>query len=111
MARRSAKGHEAAASLGGGRIRIEGVRDLYDSFCGQLTLLSPDIEIETAPFETRFSAPGGMYVSLTPYSEIFLVSIGKDSPFDIRVSGDEGYYRALDLALNHFLASLSRSEQ
>jgi hypothetical protein len=49
-----------------------------------------------------------MYVKISPYREIFLVSAGCDSPVEIRVSDEEGLLRALDLILECFLISTSQ---
>ncbi len=92
------------AAGNGGRINPPHVRRLYNSFCEQLVRFSLQVQVEAARFETRFTSPGGMLVILTPYQDIFMVSVGTGSPCDIRVSGEEGYFRALDLALNHFLS-------
>ncbi len=91
-------------ALGNGRrIGPMTVRDLYNSFCEQVVWFSADIEVEAAQFETRFSGPGGMRVTLTPYRDIFMVSVGTSATCEVRVSDEKAWYRALDLALNHFL--------
>lgn len=98
-----------AASGNGGRIGPVKIRDLYNSFCEQMIRLSDLVDVETTSFETRFSGPGEMYVAVSPYRDIFLVSIGRNTPFEIRVSSEESCFRALDLALNHYLTSISRN--
>lgn len=91
------------ALVNGRRIGPMTVRDLYNSFCEQVVWLSSDVEVEVAPFETRFSGPGGMYVALSPYRDLFMVSVGTSATCEVRVSDEHAWYRALDLALNHFL--------
>lgn len=97
----------AIATRNGGRISPPEVRALYESFCRQVALFSPLVEVEAARFETRFTSSAGMRVVVAPYHDIFMVSVGSGSPCDIRVSAEEGYFRALDLALNHFLSIYS----
>lgn len=92
------------AERNGGRISPPEVRALYESFCAQVARFSPPVEIEAARFETRFTSPAGVRIIVAPYHDIFMVSVGGGSPCEIRVSGEEGYFRALDLALNHFLS-------
>jgi len=97
----------AMAAGNGGRISPPEVRALYESFCAQVARFSPLVEVEAARFETRFTSTAGMRIVVAPYHDIFMVSVGSGSPCDIRVSGEEGYFRALDLALNHFLSIYS----
>ena len=91
------------AAGNGGRISPLKVRDLYNSFCETIIRMSCMIEVEAAAFETRFSCPDGLNVTLVPYRDLFMVSIGSSPQCDIRVTDEEGWVTALDLALNHFL--------
>ena len=97
----------AAAGRNGSRIAEPGVRRLYEILCGEIIGFSPSVTVEAAPFETRFATSSGMYVRISPYRELFLVSAGGESPVEIRVSDEEGLLRALDLALECFLISIS----
>ena len=91
------------AAGNGGRISPLKVRDLYNSFCENLIRMGRMIEVEAATFETRFSCPDGFDVTLVPYRDLFMVSVGSSPQCDIRVTDEEGWVTALDLALNHFL--------
>lgn len=95
----------AAADRNGERITEPGIRRLYSILCDEIIGFSPSVTVEAAPFETRFATSSGMYVKISPYREIFLVSAGCDYPVEIRVSDEEGLLRALDIALECFLIS------
>jgi hypothetical protein len=96
------------ARRNGSRISEDRVRRLYSVLCDEIIGFSPSVTVEAAPFETRFATSSGMYVKISPYREIFLVSAGCDSPVEIRVSDEEGLLRALDLILECFLISTSQ---
>ena len=93
------------ARRNGSRIAESGVRRLYSVFCDEIIGFSPAVTVDAAPFETRFATAAGMYVKVSPYRELFLVSAGCDSPVEIRVSDEDGLLRALDIALECFLIS------
>lgn len=97
--RREAAGHN------GLRITENRVRRLYSILCDEIIGFSPTVTVDAAPFETRFVTAAGMYVKVSPYRELFLVSAGCDSPVEIRVSDEDGLVRALDIALECFLIS------
>ena len=97
---------EAAGN--GTRIKPAKIRDMYNTLCDHLICFSSGVEVEAALFETRFSGPGGIRITLSPYSEIFTVSIGRSSICDIRVNDEQSYFRALDLSINHLLTCTSR---
>ncbi len=65
--------------------------------------------MEFTPFVIRFSDPVGFRVHVSPYRDLFRVSIDSLNPCDIRVSGVEGYIAALDLALKSFLDAGARA--
>ena len=94
-----------AAVRNGKRIADPGVRRLYDILCGEIVGFSPSVTVEAAPFETRFATSSGMYVRVSPYREIFLVSCGLESPLEIRVSDEGGLRRAVDMVLECFLSA------
>lgn len=96
-----------AAKRNGSRISENGVRRLYSILCDEIIGFSPSVTVEAAPFETRFATSSGMYIKISPYREIFLVSAGCESPVEIRVSDEEGFLRALDIVLECFLLSAS----
>ncbi len=95
----------AAAGRNGSRIADVGIRRLYSILCDEIIGFSPSVAVEAAPFETRFATASGMYVKVSPYRELFLVSAGCESPVEIRVSDEDGLLRALDLALECFLSA------
>jgi hypothetical protein len=97
-------GNTSAARLNGSTIGDSGVRRLYGMLCDEIEAFSPGVAVECAPFETRFTTGDGMYIRISPYRELFLVSIGAESPVEIRVSDEEGFLKALDLALESFLS-------
>ncbi len=91
------------AGRNGSRIADSGIRRLYSILCDEIVGFSPSVTVESAPFETRFATASGMYIKVSPYRELFLVSAGCDSPVEIRVSDEAGFVRALDIALECFL--------
>ena len=93
-----------AAGRNGSRIADGGIRRLYSILCDEIIGFSPSVTVEAAPFETRFATASGMYVKVSPYRELFLVAAGCESPVEIRVSDEDGLFRALDLALESFLS-------
>ncbi len=94
-----------AAGRNGLRISDSRVRRLYSILCDEIIGFSPAVTVDVAPFETRFATSAGMYVKVSPYRELFLVSAGCDSPVEIRVSDEDGLVRALDIVLECFLIS------
>ena len=93
------------AGRNGSRIADRGIRRLYSILCSEIVGFSRSVTVESAPFETRFATASGMYVKVSPYRELFLVSAGCESPLEIRVSDEDGLLRALDIALECFLES------
>ena len=74
-----------------------------------MSRFSDRFEIEVAPFEVTLRDPGaGFCVVVSPLRDLFLVSIGESRSFDVRVSSDESFLSALDLALERYLASVSK---
>ncbi len=100
---RSYKSRIKEAAKNGSRIKPVKIRDLYDTLCDHLICFSGQIEVESALFETRFSGPGGIEIVLSPYSEIFTVSVGGSTKCDVRVKDEHSYFRALDLSIKHML--------
>lgn len=96
---------ETAKALGGMAERLDdaSVRDLFVRFCGEIALLSDAVVMEIAPFEVLFSGPHGFRMRVAPYRDLFRVSIESDNPCDVRVSAEDGYVAALDLAVKSFL--------
>jgi len=94
-----------AARRNGLRIADEDIRSLYSSLSHEIICFSLSVTVEAAPFETRFATASGMYVKITPYRELFLVSAGCESPVEIRVSDEDGFFRALDIVLECFLSA------
>jgi hypothetical protein len=95
----------AVALRNGLRIADGGIRHLYSILCDEIIGFSHNVTVEAAPFETRFATASGMYVKITPYRELFLLSAGCEYPVEIRVSDEDGFFRALDIALECFLAA------
>lgn len=92
-----------SALRGGARITDRRIRRLHDLLCEELVLLSDGVEVEQAPFETRFSVEGRRFVLLSPYRELLLVGAGGGSVCEVRIGGEEDFIRALDLAIESFL--------
>ena len=63
------------------------------------------VSIETTPFEVRCASNGGFSVTITPYRELLLVSVGEKTPCTLRITSERDYYSAIDLSLQHFLES------
>lgn len=94
----------------GKRIGSRSTRRLFIRFCREMCRLSDRFEIEVAPFEVMLREPGaGFCVVVSPLRDLFLVSIGESRSFDVRVSSDESFVSALDLALERYLACASKS--
>lgn len=85
------------------RLIQEDMRRFFNAFCGDVAGFPGDVRIETTPFEVRFDSVNGFKVSVSPYRELFLVSIGERTPCSLRVDSEEDFYAALDLTLQHFL--------
>ncbi len=86
-----------------GRIVPHQVKELFIAYCREVALFSDRIVVEADPFEVRFSGPEGFRTAVSPYRDLFLVSVGSNYSCDIRVDSQEAYFSALDLALHHFL--------
>ncbi len=96
----------AAARLIGPRA----TRRLFVRFCREVKRFSGGFEIETSPFEVALRDPGVDFcVVVSPLRDLFLVSIGENRSFDVRVSSAESFVSALDLALERYLAAASRA--
>ena len=87
----------------GDRLIDKGLQGFFRAFCGDVARFPGGVMIETTPFEARFYSGNGFKLSISPYRELFLVSIGEQTPCSLRVGSEEDLYAALDLALQHFL--------
>jgi hypothetical protein len=101
---------DRASELGKARMLSERLiqddsRRFFNAFCDDVARFPGGIRIETTPFEVRFDSENGFKVSVSPYRELFLVSIGDRTPCTLRIGSEEDFYAALDLALQHFLES------
>ncbi len=101
----------AAKLLAGmaGRLADASVRDLFIRFCSEIACFSDSVVMEVAPFEVLLSGPYGFRLHVSPYRDLFRVSIESASPWDVRVSAKDGYVSALDLALKSFLDAHERT--
>ncbi len=86
-------------------------RELFGRFCREVTNFSGRFNVETTRFEIRYSGEGGFAVKVTPYRDLFVVALGDSPSIQLRVVDREGFIRALDLALSHFLESFSSRRQ
>jgi hypothetical protein len=93
---------EGAVSLSD-RIVGEEPRRLFRALIGEIARFPGRVKVETTPFEVRFSGDGGFHVTVSPYRELFLVSVGSSAPCSFRVSTEESFLAAVDLSLQHFL--------
>jgi hypothetical protein len=94
----------------GKRIGPRPTRRLFIRFCREVSRFSDRFEIEVAPFEVALREPvSGFCVVVSPLRELFLVSIGENRSFDVRVSSSESFVSALDLTLERYLASASKA--
>ncbi len=94
----------------GERIGPRSTRRLFIRFCREVSRFSDRFEIEVAPFEVTLRDPGaGFCVVVSPLRDLFIVSIGESRSFDVRVSSDESFLSALDLALERHLASAAKT--
>ncbi len=91
-----------------GRVIVKrGVNSLFSNFCHEIMQFSDQISIEFTSFEISFYSADGIFLKVSPYSELFLVSIGENRSVDLRVLDRGGFVRCLDIALKHYLDSLS----
>ena len=91
-----------------GRLIVKrSVKSLFSNFCHEIMQFSDQISIEFTSFEISFYSADGIFLRVSPYSELFLVSIGENRFVDLRVSDRGGFVRCLDLSLKHYLDSLS----
>ncbi len=93
-----------------GRIANAAIKELFVKYCREVLLFSEDISPELTPFEIRFNGPSGFRAVVSPYRELFRVSIGAAGACDIRVSAKGGLISALDMSLNHFLECIERED-
>lgn len=91
-----------------GRIILEEPRRLFRLLLREISRFPGPVTIETTPFEARCAGGGGFSVTITPYRELFLVSVGEKTPCTLRITSERDYYSAIDLSLQHFLESCSR---
>lgn len=84
------------------RIEDAEPRSCFLRFCEAMVRF-PAVSLEAAPFELRFSAPGGFFVRVSPYNELFLAAVGDAPPCELRIAGRDGLAAALELAMRHFL--------
>jgi hypothetical protein len=85
------------------RIVQEEPRRLFRTFVDEIVRFPGHVTVETTPFEVRFAGDGRFNVTVSPYRELFLVSVGSTTPCSLRVSTEESLFAALDLSLQHFL--------
>ncbi|MCD6379503.1 hypothetical protein J7M07_03555 [bacterium] len=83
------------------------VRSLFSNFCSEIMQFSNQLSKEFTRFEITFYSGDGILLKVSPYSELFLVSIGENPSIDVRVLDRGGFVRGLDLSLKHYLDSLS----
>lgn len=95
---------ERAAGLSQRIIREE-PRMLFRLLLHEIDRFPGPVSIETTSFEARCTGGGGFSVTITPYRELFLVSVGDKTPFTLRITSKRDYYSAIDLSLQHFLES------
>lgn len=95
---------EQAVGLSGRIIRDE-PRRLFRLLLEGILRFPGPVTIETTPFEVRCGGGGGFSVTITPYRELFLVSVGDNTPCTLRITSERDYYSAIDLSLQHFLES------
>ncbi len=98
---------ERAVGLSGRIIREE-PRKLFRLLLEEILRFPGPVRIEATPFEARCAGNGGFSVTVTPYRELFLVSVGEDTPCTLRIQSERDYYSAIDLSLQHFLESCGR---
>jgi hypothetical protein len=101
---RAEKPLEQAVELSG-RIILDGPRRLFCLLLEEITRFPGPVTIESTPFEARCGGGGGFSVTITPYRELFLVSVGEKTPCTLRVASERDYFSAIDLSLQHFLES------
>ena len=97
--------HEEQIADAARRIVSERPAELFTALCREILMFPGEVKVEFARFEIRFRSDRGFNVTVSPYRDLFVVSIGEPGSCDVRVSGDEQYLRALDLSLQHFLES------
>jgi len=96
-----------------GIARLEGlvadgeVRELFGRFCRQVPNFCGELTVETTRFEIRYTGEGGFSMTVTPYRDLFVVALGNTPSIQLRVFSRDGFIRALDLALSHFLENRS----
>ena len=95
---------EQAAGLSGRIVRDE-PRRFFRLLLEEIARFPGPVKIEASAFEARCASRGGFRVTLTPYRELFLVSVGEKTPCTIRIASKLDYYSAIDLSLQHFLES------
>jgi len=88
-------------------IEKKGIRSLFHNYCSEVMKFSDGISADVTLFEARFTGECGMRITVSVYRELFIVSAGKDSSVDIRVTDHRGLIKALDISVTHFLKTAS----
>ena len=111
MPQAARKNSDSAALLAlSRRLSRPDTRRLFARFCHEVVHFSDDIVMESSAFELTLRGPNGFAVVLSPLRDLFLVSIGENRSFDMRVASIDDFVSALDLALNVYLAAQSKSD-
>jgi hypothetical protein len=82
-------------------------RRLFAVFCREVCRFSDGMRAEASAFDITFRDASGFSIIVSPFPDLFLVSLGDDRSSDIRVSSIEGFCFALDSALRRHLAAAS----
>ncbi len=90
------------------RIVEDEPRKLFRLLLEEILGFPGSVRVEATSFEARCTAAGGFNVTITPYRELFLVSVGEETPCTLRIQSERDYYPAIDLSLQHFLECCGR---
>ncbi len=89
-----------------GIIRDEKKRFLFIRFIEGVTSLSGNMRVEFTRFSIRFAQPEGIRMGISPYRDLFLVTVGERIKHEMRVSDRDGFLIAMDMVVRNFLREI-----
>jgi len=77
-------------------------RKIFVLFCREVLKFSY-VNMEMDSFDLRFIGDNGFELKVSPYRELFVISLGERDYITLRVSSFTDYLKALDIALQSYL--------
>jgi len=77
-------------------------RKIFVLFCKEVLRFSR-VSMEMDSFDLRFIGDNGFELKVSPYRELFVISLGERDYITLRVSTFKDYLKAMDIALHSYL--------